>query len=194
MEMKVGKHSIIEMHELVFHKENDAEVVIGRTETRTFTVLPAIGHETIEYLQRGLTIGETEHILVQKYAEPFDVSAIVEELIEDHKLEYRLDGNIVNSRVQIKFAILLSAAGIAFFHPAYIPRYKDFLLTPSTPLNILYSLAAAWFFLFLHEFAHLISARSFWSQLQYRTRPQVDISCRRNRYVRHCRCSAKSKI
>lgn len=183
MEMKVGKHSIIEMHELVFHKENEAEVVIGRTETRTFIVLPSIGHETIELLQRGLTIGETEHILYQKYAEPCDVSAFVEELIEDHKLVYRVDGNIVNSRVQIKehftwlhaktgriffnpisyfiyFAILLSAAGIVFFHPAYIPSYKDFLLTPSTPLNIIFSIAAAWFFLFLHEFAHLISARS----------------------------------
>lgn len=181
--MKVGKHSIIEMHELVFHKENEAEVVIGRTETNTFILLPAIGHETIELIQRGLTIGETEHNLYQKYIEPFDVSAFVEELIEDHKLVYRLDGNIVNSRVQIQehftwlhaktgrfffnpisyfmyFAILLSAAGIVFLHPAYIPSYKDFLLTPSTPLNITFSLAAAWFLLFLHEFAHLISARS----------------------------------
>lgn len=47
MQIKVGNHSIIEMHELVFHQENETEVVIGRTETGTFIVLPSIGHETI---------------------------------------------------------------------------------------------------------------------------------------------------
>ncbi|MFC5470447.1 PqqD family protein [Cohnella suwonensis] len=183
MNFKLGKNSLIEMHELVVYKENEAEVVIGRTEIKTFIVLPAIGLETIELLRRGLSIGETEQSLYQKYAEPFDVSAFVEELIEDYKLVYRLDGHIVNDRVQVKehfawlhaktgriffnpisyfmyFAIFLSAAGIVFFHPANIPSYQDFLLTPFTPLNIILSLAVTWFLLFLHEFAHLISARS----------------------------------
>ncbi|MBW5446199.1 hypothetical protein GE107_09020 [Cohnella sp. CFH 77786] len=183
MELTVGKSSIVEMHELVVHKEDEAEVVIGRTETGTFIAMPAIGHEIIEFLQRGLTIGETEHLLYEKYAEPFDVSAFVEELMIDYRFVYRLNGHIVNSRVPIKehfswlpaetgriffhpiaysiyFAILLSAAGIAFLHPAYLPSYKDYLPAPSALVNLIISFAAAWSFLFLHEFAHLIAARS----------------------------------
>lgn len=178
-----GKNSTIVMHELAFHKENETEVTIGRTETGTFIVLPNIGHETIEYLQQGKTIGETEQILYQKYAEPIDVSAFVDELIHDYKFVYRLDGIVVNKNVQVKehfawipaktgriffnplsyliyFAILLSAACIVIIHPKYIPSYRDFLLASSIPLNVVLSIIAAWFFLFLHEFAHLIAARS----------------------------------
>lgn len=178
-----GKNSTIEMHELAFHKENETEVIIGRTETGTFIVLPNIGHEIIEYLQQGKTIGETEQILFQKYAEPIDVTAFVDELIQDYKFVYRLDGIVVNRSEQAKehfawipaktgriffnplsyfiyFAILLSAACIVVFHPKYIPSYRDFLLASSMPLNIVISIIAVWFFLFLHEFAHLIAARS----------------------------------
>ncbi|WP_261300557.1 hypothetical protein [Paenibacillus andongensis] len=178
----MGKHCAVELHELVFYIENEDEVVIGRRETGTFIALPAIGHETIELLQRGFTIGEVERVLYQKYAEPIDVTAFVEEL-EAHKLVYRLDGSIVNSRERIKahftwlpaktgrfffnpvsyfmyLAIFLSAASIVFFHPGYFPSYKDFLRTPTTPLITIISLAASWFFLYLHEFAHLIAARS----------------------------------
>lgn len=181
--MNVTKDSVIEFHALRSRPENEEETLIGRPDISNYIVLPNIGIEIIERLQSGQPIFEIEAIFEERFGEPVDVLSFVQDLIYDYQFIHKVDGAVVNEKTEWKdhlpflterlgnfffnrfaFALyaLLFFSGLvaAVVRTEYFPVYSDIFLSSSVTVSLVTAFLAGWFFLFLHEIAHLMAARS----------------------------------
>jgi putative peptide zinc metalloprotease protein len=177
-----GKSRIV-LHELAFHKENDDEMLVGRTDIGHYIVIPLLGWEVLKHLREGKTIGQIEALLTEEHKEPVEVLEFVQELITAHPFVRELDGVVIHERVPVKEHLpwIPASWGRMLFHPAaftgylllllfiitafvlqphIVPRGEDFFFSPTLPMNVLLALGVSWLVLFFHELAHLVAARS----------------------------------
>jgi hypothetical protein len=181
--MTLGNESILKMHELRKREENEEEVLIGRPDISNFVILPTFAVEIIEMLDRGSSVGEVAAIMEERFGEPVDVLDFANDLIHEYQFVYLADGIVVNEKVQAKdhfpwisekvgnfffnrvafvlYAVLfLSGIALCFYNSRYFPSYEDVFISSSVTVSLVVTLVANWFFLFLHEMAHLTAARS----------------------------------
>ncbi|PYI55767.1 M50 family metallopeptidase [Paenibacillus flagellatus] len=184
MSAKLGKDSVLVLHELAMRAESEEEYVVGRTDVGVFVAIPRVGWEALELIRAGHTIRSAESLLAERYGEPVDVQSFVEELTDEYPFVYRIDGRIVHDRASGRepFARLPGRCGRLLFHtpaafavyaiaaafvpaayvwrPSLLPRTDDFFATSSPAWNVLAAIALCWLLLALHETAHLLAARS----------------------------------
>jgi putative peptide zinc metalloprotease protein len=170
---------------------------VGRVETGEFVALPGIAVEALRLLGDELTTDEVAARLRQAHSRDIDVKDFVENLLE---LGYvaAVDEQPIIGPEPIKptwpwlrprharwalspvtavlaLAVPLLAVGALFWRPELVPGYRDLLWSRHTSLIIVGNAAIAWSIIFLHELAHLVTARAagvpgritFRTQLQF---------------------------
>ncbi|WP_139491194.1 PqqD family protein [Brevibacillus dissolubilis] len=181
--MELTNDSLVKMLPLRHRQENDEETLIGRPDISNFIVLPTFAVEIIEMLDEGKTIGEVAQIMEERFGEPVDVADFVRDLITEYQFVHSVDGVVYNTAEEIKdhfpwiseglgnflfnrYAYMLygavgvSGAGIILATGKYFPLYSDIFVSSSLTVSALAAIFLGWFFLFLHEMAHLMAARS----------------------------------
>lgn len=181
--MKLTKDSMVKMHALQQRQENEQEMLIGRPDTGNYIILPTFAVDIIHLLDSGLTINQVEQEMNRRLGEPVDVLDFVNDLASEYQFVYMIDGTIVNEKAETKdhfrwiservgnlffnrlaytiyLAIIISGMGIIVFTGNYFPQYSDIFIHSSLSTSLLAAILAAWFFMFLHEMAHLMAARS----------------------------------
>lgn len=181
--MDLTKESIIKMHALQRRRTNDEEVLIGRTDISNFIILPEIGVEIIDMLDQGQSIAEVEAIMEERMGEPVDVLDYVRDLIGEYQFVHMVDGVVIDEPVERRdhfvwitegagnflfnkvaywFYALLLASGIAamLMTPNAVPVYSDMVAFQSLSVSLILFFIMELLFLFLHELAHLMAARS----------------------------------
>ena len=132
--------------------------------------------------QRGSSIGEVQSQLQAEYEAEVDIDGFVASLV-DLGFVKELDGHpLVPGKAQqpnlswlkahhvrwlfswplkITYIILLLAAGLTVIsHLELIPHYQDFFWSSATSVVLLVNIAMSITVLVLHEFSHLVAARS----------------------------------
>lgn len=181
--MNITGDSILKMHPLARRSENEEEILIGRTDISNFIVLPTIGVEIIDMLDEGKRIDEVAAIMEEQLGEPVDVLDFAQDLFHSYQFVHQVDGVVVNEPVpvvdhlswikqgtgqfffnRIAFGVYVSLflAGllICMVTGKYIPVYSDIFISSSVTVSVVVSFVATWVFLFFHELAHLMAARS----------------------------------
>jgi hypothetical protein len=177
----IADTSQIRLHDLVVRRDTD-EWIVGRFETREFIALPDLGARAIELLRQGLSVGETSGTLWSEYREEVDVAAFVAELI-DLGFVAEADGKVVPQPKavppsfpglrpeHVRFALspvlpallsglLVAAIVVLVRRPDLMPDYQWLLWSPRGSFVIGLTFAAGWSLVFLHELAHLVTARA----------------------------------
>ncbi|MGE5705063.1 MAG: PqqD family protein [Clostridia bacterium] len=182
--MKLSAHSILKMHPLQQRKENEEEILIGRPDISNFIILPAFAVEIIEMLDGGNTIEQVEEEMEQRFGEKVDVMSFADDLINEYQFVHLLDNQVVNEKLDSKdhFSwisantgkllfnrtaytvyglIILSGIGVLIISSGkYFPVYSDIFISSSLTLSLIIAILMGWVFVFIHELAHLMSARS----------------------------------
>ncbi|WP_232696473.1 PqqD family protein [Brevibacillus daliensis] len=181
--MNLTGDSILKMHQLVRRVENEEEILIGRADISNYIVLPAIGVEIVDMLDEGKSINEVAVIMEERLGEPVDVLDFAQDLIGSYQFVHMVDGEVVNelvpvvdhlswikertgqfffNRVTFGFYGLIFLAGltICISTGKYVPVFSDIFVSSSVTVSVLVSFVTTWVFLFFHELAHLMAARS----------------------------------
>lgn len=181
--MKLTEDTIIRTHELSQRQESDDEILIGRPDIGQYIVLPAFAVEIIELLNQGQKIGEVKHYISQKIGEDVDVIEFVQDLIIEYQFVHIVDGVEVNEAASTKeqfpwitenlgkfffnkitfilyAVVIMLGVAVVLFDGKYFPVYSDIFAFPSITASLTLVYVASWFFLFIHEFAHMVAARS----------------------------------
>jgi putative peptide zinc metalloprotease protein len=156
--------------------------IVGRVETGEFISVPAVGHRAITLLSDGDTVSQVRDRLRGEYGGDIDVAGFVTSLV-GLGFVAELDGRplttastppstfpwlrprhtrwVLHPAIALAVvAILLAAVAAVVADPALLPSYRDLLWSDSGGVVILGNAAMGWALLFLHEFAHLITARA----------------------------------
>ena len=180
--MKVSRNSMLTMHELGRRQENDEEYLIGRPDISDFIMLPNIAIEIIDYFAEGKTVADVEQIMEQNGID-VDVQDFAESLVNDWAFVYKVDGVVVNEIVNdnghfhwisekfaafffnkftFTFYIMIFLAGLilCLVDTDIFPHYKDAIVFSSVTYSVVFASMVNWLVIFLHEFAHLLAAKS----------------------------------
>ncbi|MER7170792.1 hypothetical protein [Streptomyces mesophilus] len=171
----------VRLHELACRHDRD-EWIVGRMATGRFVALPAAGKRVIELLQEGLTVPDVGVRLRQETGEDVDVPEFVTALI-DLEFVAEVDGHPVPAtepkppplarlrprhvRWTLHPALPVTAGALvatALFLIATRPElaldFRTLLWTSHGSLVLALHAAAGWTLLFVHELAHLLTARA----------------------------------
>jgi len=179
----VNPDTRVELHALALLIEDD-EYVVGRVATDEFVALPKIGGRVIECLQaeQSATLQEIQAQLAVEYDADVDLIAFVRDLL-DLDFVKTIDGYPMSSSKEIRpslpwvqphhvrwlfsrpaqgsySALLVLALITLVTHNGLIPRYQDFFWSTATSIVIFGNTAIVLTNLMVHEFAHLVAARS----------------------------------
>jgi putative peptide zinc metalloprotease protein len=169
------------LHDLVMRRDGD-EWIVGRLEIREFVALPDQGARAVELLGQGLSVEETGKALSVEYGEEVDVAAFVEELI-GLGFVAEADGQALPQPKaappsfprllpeHVRFALspalavligglLLAAIVVLLRRPDLMPDYRSLLWSPRGSFVIGLTFVAGWSLVFVHELAHLVTARA----------------------------------
>lgn len=179
----MDKQSILKMHNLSSKAENNMETIIGRPDLANYIILPNFAIEIIELLDEGKSILEVETFMEKKLGEPVDVLDFAQDLVVEYRFVHIVDGKEVNPVVKIReslswisekwgnflfnrysyiiyFALFVLGISIVCVYPKFFPRYDDVFVSNSLSFSFILTFILGWLFLFIHELAHLIAARS----------------------------------
>ncbi|MEN2767505.1 PqqD family protein [Ornithinibacillus xuwenensis] len=179
----INEESILELHPLSSRPEGDEEILIGRMDTGDYIVLPSVARIVIDELNSGKTIREADQSIEEKLGEKVDVSSFIEDVLQEYGFIYKIDGNIISDRVSNKRIFPFFTDGVSKFffnrytlsgflicfviailicilNHTYVPVYSDIFFSESYTTSLIGTTIASWTFLFLHEIAHLMAARS----------------------------------
>ncbi|HEU4963740.1 MAG TPA: PqqD family protein [Bacilli bacterium] len=174
---------MLKMHPLQSRKESDDEILIGRPDLSNYIILPEIGVEIIEMLDGGQSIEQVEQEMEERFGEPVDVLSFAQDLVVDYQFVHTVDGETVNPSVERKdhfpwitervgqfffnkiayviyALVFLSGLGLTIWHGSLFPVYSDIFISSSVTVSLVSAFVVGWLFLFLHELAHLMAARS----------------------------------
>jgi putative peptide zinc metalloprotease protein len=165
------------------------EVVIGRTDTAVFLVLPSDAVELLDYLADGKTVSQALSLYQEKYGEVPDIEELLDFLEGKGFVQLReKNGNtaFVSSAekpTQLRFhfanfprslaqrlfsrSVLVSCGvviGLALLaialDPSIVPGWGAHFFPKNLTLMRLVLITMSYLVLFLHEMAHLIAARA----------------------------------
>ncbi len=192
------------LHELGVRLDR-GEWIVGRVSTGDFVALPEVGMRALRLLQDGFPIGETQKRLRQETGDKLDIDSFVRQLT-DSGLVAAIDGRPVpapdpprptlpwlrpasvrwtlNPVLHICVAALIAVGVIVLVRqPTLLPSWRAILWSPSGAAVLFTRIAIGWLMLFVHELAHLVTARgagfpgrvTFGTRLQFLA-VQTDVS------------------
>ena len=171
----------VRLHALHLRDEGE-EWIVGRVDTGRFVALPPVGVRAIELLREGISIAAATEKLSAEQGKPVEVASFVAALV---RLGFvaEVDGVTVAGAKptkstfawikpsHVRWALhpaiwvgvaltMLAAIGVYVFHHGETIRSSDLLWSNRGSLVIVSLVALAWSTIFLHEIAHLITARA----------------------------------
>ncbi|GAA0414148.1 hypothetical protein GCM10009530_78360 [Microbispora corallina] len=169
------------LHELGVRMDR-GEWIVGRVSTGDFVALPDVGMRALRLLQDGLPTGETQRRLRQETGCKLDIDSFVRQLA-DAGLVAAVDGRPVPTpdpprptfpRLRPESVrwtlhpalhvcvVALIAVGVILLvrQPALLPDWRALLWSPSGAAVLFTRIAIGWLMLFIHEMAHLVTARA----------------------------------
>jgi len=177
----VSTTSRVRLYPLRMRPDGDGWCV-GRIETGDFVVVPAIAVVALRLLGTGLSIEDVAERLREEHGQEVNVVSFVDNLID---LGYiaEVDGRPVPGPAPIRptwpwlrpehvrwalspavaaVVLVLPLAGLALLalYPHLVPTYRDLLWSPHGSLVLAGNAAICWSIIFLHELAHLATARA----------------------------------
>ncbi|MFJ6380083.1 hypothetical protein ACIQI7_08795 [Kitasatospora sp. NPDC092039] len=178
--MITGTSRVI-LHQLRTRPTGDS-VIVGRLETGEVVELPPSGARVIEHLGRGLTVAETARLIAAETGEDVDVASFVTALTQ-FGFVARVDGSEVpgpiprrpalpwitprraawslNPLLPWAVAALAGTAAVTMtVDPSLAPGYQSLFWSPYGSLVLLAVFGVGWPLVFLHELAHLVTARA----------------------------------
>jgi putative peptide zinc metalloprotease protein len=156
--------------------------IVGRVETGEFITVPAVGRRAITLLAGGDTVAQVRARLRDEHGSDIDIAGFVASLA-GLGFVAELDGRRLSTVAPppptfpwlrpghvrwvlhpvaafVVAAILLGAVAAVVADLALVPAYRDLLWSGSGGVVILGNAAMGWALLFLHESAHLVTARA----------------------------------
>jgi hypothetical protein len=173
--------SCLVLHELEV-RQDGAEWIVGRRATRHFVALPEVGARAVKEFSRGRSVAEVGRLIEEQVGERFDVLQFAADLVELGFVA-ELDGRtvpetdplpatfpwlrpghlrpVLSPVVPVLIGILVIAASVATVRrPDLLPGYRDLLWSRHGSLVVALGLVGGWTLVFLHELAHLVTARA----------------------------------
>lgn len=165
------------------------EVVIGRTDTAVFLVLPSDAVELLDYLADGKTVSQALSLYQEKYGEVPDIEELLDflegkgfvQLLEKNgntafvssaekptqlrfhfaNFKRSLAQRLFSRSVLVSCGVLIGLALVAIaLDPSIVPGWGAHFFPKNLTLMRLVLIAMSYLVLFLHEMAHLIAARA----------------------------------
>jgi hypothetical protein len=177
----VDGSATIRLHELCIRSDGQ-QWVVGRVETGEFVAVPTVGARIIALLREGHDVDRCKRQLQQEGFGEVDVADFAASLVElgfvcaidDHEVESAPPVRaslpwLRPSHVRWAQSRLIRAAVIAFIaagavvaalRPALLPAPRALLWSASGSAVLLGQVALSWALIFLHELAHLVTARA----------------------------------
>ncbi|MEU7693044.1 PqqD family protein [Microbispora sp. SCL1-1] len=158
------------------------EWIVGRVSTGDFVALPEVGMRVLRLLGDGLPVEDIQTRLRQETGAKLDIDSFVRHLA-DAGLVAAIDGRPVpapdpprptfpwlrpgsvrwtlNPVLHI-CVVALIAVGVVLLirQPALLPNWRAILWSPSGAAVLFTRIAVGWLMLFVHEMAHLVTARA----------------------------------
>ncbi|MEC3920366.1 hypothetical protein [Nocardia sp. CDC160] len=173
--------SRVRLHNIAIRQEGDGWIA-GRLETRCVVAIPLAGVVAIELLRNGHTIDEAATHMAHTEGCVFDVLSFTQDLAALGFLA-AVDGRPIvvepplrasfprirpeyvrfalSPVVPILFLGLMLAASVALVQqPSLIPSFHEMLWSPRGSAVLALSAGAGWSLVYVHELAHLITARA----------------------------------
>lgn len=163
-------------------REEQGSWIVGRPDTGSFINVPPLAHRALTLLGEGRTVGEVADGLRAESGEDVDVDGFVTALVD---LAYvsEIDGRalavtppapqtfawlrpahvrwLLHPATAWAAAVIVAASVIAAAsRPELLPAYRDLPWSGSGAAVIAGNAAIAWTVIFLHELAHLATARA----------------------------------
>ncbi|WP_326581615.1 hypothetical protein OIE69_44490 (plasmid) [Actinacidiphila glaucinigra] len=177
----VREDSILELHPLAVRDE-DEEIVVGRTDTGDFIALPPVGARALGLLAEGHTPAQTRRLLRAQTGQNLDITGLATDLVPLGFVA-TCDGQPVPGPAPLRPTwprlspaavawtlhpalpvLLTTLVAVAVFvtvgRPQLWPGYRQLIWSEHTGLVLLVQAAIAWSLLGIHELAHLITARA----------------------------------
>ncbi|WP_327713904.1 hypothetical protein OG912_39870 (plasmid) [Streptomyces sp. NBC_00464] len=164
------------------HDDGHGTWVIGRVVTGDFVSVPDVAHRAVLLLSAGHTVAETHRLLRRDLDADVDVADFVGSLASlgfvaavngvrlpdvgrpTPSFPWLEPGHVrwMLSPLTGVAVLLLTVAAmlVVVAEPALLPRYDDLIWSSSGSAVVLGNAALAWALIFLHEFAHLATARA----------------------------------
>ena len=177
----VGDRSRVRLHQLRERRHGDSWIV-GRVETGDFIELPEVGRRALALLPHA-TVGEVRERLREETGADVDIADFVTSLIEVGFVA-EADGRVLAGTTgpppmfprlrphHVRWLVrpaasllagvfLLAALVAAVVDPSLAPRSHDVVwMDGSSGLLLLGTVAMVWSTIFVHELAHLLTARA----------------------------------
>jgi len=184
--MQLTADSIICLHELLIRTDNK-NFIIEDLVTHEFYEMPVVCIDAIELINDGLSLGEIEHLLIEKYPdEEIDLLDFGQQLLELDLVEM-VDGAKVSLEktrnheelglkwISPKLGKVFFNRFTRFFYPLLLlvnlflfvkdtdlfPRYQDLFVFDTMMFNILLYAGISIVLIFIHECGHILAIRSF---------------------------------
>ncbi|MEO3887641.1 hypothetical protein [Nonomuraea sp. B5E05] len=186
--------SRVRLHPLT-RQEEGGEWIVGRIETGTFVALPAVGVRFIELIDDGYEVVDVKQRLLAEFGKEFDTDGFLGSLL-DLGFVSEVDGHRVTTQTPkctfakvrpthvrwlmhpatgLATALVVAASSMALaFSPELVPGPTDMIWTDRGSVFLLSQAIVAWGSIFLHELAHLFTARAVGvpGRMQFGTRLQ----------------------
>ncbi|MEZ0072672.1 hypothetical protein [Planotetraspora sp. GP83] len=171
----------VELHELEFRRDRE-EWIVGRRSTGDFVAVPYEGMRVVRLLQEGATVQEAERRLREETGTRLDVDGFVEGLA-GAGLVAALDGRPLWAAAPppptfpwlrpahvrwtlspvlhvVVGAVVVTGIVAAVLRPGAVPGWRELLWSERGTPVLLTQVWAGWSLIFLHELAHLCTARA----------------------------------
>ncbi len=177
----VTAESTIRVHPLSVRADHGSWI-IGRADTGDFVQVPDIAHRILVLLSGQRTVGQVSETLRSEGNEPVDIADFIENLadldfidaIDDHPLPQpeppraslrwlkpaytRWTLHPVTALTA--FAIIVAGIGCLASHAQLVPTYRSLIWSRWGGIVLAGDLSIAWTLTFVHELAHLATARA----------------------------------
>ncbi|TDC63473.1 hypothetical protein E1283_32330 [Streptomyces hainanensis] len=171
---------------MVFHplgfRADGAEWIVGRRDAGSYVAVPDAGVRAIRALESGATVRDTRARIRAETGQDLDVAGFVRTLA-GLGMVASIDGRtqpgpepVASSLPRVTprqvrwtlspllhgalLALALCGVAVAVFRPAAVPRLGDLLWAEHGTVVLLTQAALTWLLIFLHELAHLLTARA----------------------------------
>jgi putative peptide zinc metalloprotease protein len=181
MSSRLTTASLVQLHQLHFRRDGE-EWIVGRL-SGEFVAVSGLSVFVLRQLERGRSIAGVQQLVAKKFGHTVDVRAFVKELvslgfvasIDGRRLRDRSRKRVTLARVQSRHvgwlvgipALSVVALVIVFgvealvISPAVRPRSSYLFWSPSVTVNLVSGFFAGWLLVFVHELAHLCTARAY---------------------------------
>lgn len=173
--------SQVRLRRLDVRRDGD-EWIVGHRFSGEYIAVPGVAVAVMSLLNKGLTVDDVHRRILRKHDEDIDVAEFVGDLVDVGFVASIDDHNIPMTRPKISFPSVKPAnvrwavspivgglfglvIGLGLLQvvltPTITPRYSDLFWSPYGGMVLLGNAILGWSLIFLHELAHLFTARAY---------------------------------